>query len=186
MIQAVNGLIHSNIRQFIVHFVRKMTHQVFVYGTLKRNEPNHYWLTNPENGASKFIANGTTKTKYPLIIATRYNIPFLLYSPGDGSNVQGEVYEVDDKMLSNLDILEDHPKFYVREVDDILIQKGNETTTTKCWVYFLKTFKPELLKKPTMSNYSSAGPHGLVYAERCNRDPSYDYWREVKCSQGDC
>lgn len=66
-----------------------MSQNVFVYGTLKRNEPNHHWLTNPENGIGKFVGEGTTKTKYPLVIATRYNIPFLLYSPGNGYFVKG-------------------------------------------------------------------------------------------------
>jgi gamma-glutamylaminecyclotransferase len=71
-----------------------MTHRVFVYGTLKRNEPNHHWLTNRDNGVGKFMSNGTTKTKYPLIIATRYNIPFLLYSPGQGFNIKGKYYNL--------------------------------------------------------------------------------------------
>lgn len=69
-----------------------MSHKVFVYGTLKRNEPNNYWLSRPENGVGKFIAEGVTKTKYPLIIATKYNIPFLLYSPRRGHNVKGILY----------------------------------------------------------------------------------------------
>lgn len=66
-----------------------MSHKVFVYGTLKRNEPNHNWLTHPDHGVGKFVSEGKTKTKYPLIIATKYNIPFLLYSPGDGHHVKG-------------------------------------------------------------------------------------------------
>ena len=68
-----------------------MTNKVFVYGTLKRNEPNHHWLTNPEHGVGKFLSEGRTKTKYPLIIGTKYNIPFLLHSPGTGHNVKGKM-----------------------------------------------------------------------------------------------
>lgn len=34
-------------------------------------------------------------------------------------HVEGEVYEVDEKMMSNLDILEDHPKLYERKVNVI-------------------------------------------------------------------
>lgn len=94
-------------------------HKVFVYGTLKKGEPNHHWLTDIKNGAASFVAKATTDSKYPLVIATRYNIPFLLDRPGDGYNVAGEIYEVDDKMLSNLDILEDHPSLYVRELANV-------------------------------------------------------------------
>jgi gamma-glutamylaminecyclotransferase len=35
----------------------------------------------------------------------------------------GEIYEVDDNMLSKLDILEDHPSYYVRELDEINVTK---------------------------------------------------------------
>lgn len=59
-------------------------HSVFVYGTLKTGEPNYHWF-KPENGDYKFISKGLTVEKYPLIIGTRYNIPFLLYSPGNGT-----------------------------------------------------------------------------------------------------
>ncbi|XP_050669300.1 putative gamma-glutamylcyclotransferase CG2811 isoform X2 [Leptidea sinapis] len=157
-----------------------MTHKVFVYGTLKRNEPNHHWLTKPENGTGKFLAEGTTQKKYPLIIATKYNIPFLLYSPGDGHYVKGEVYEVDDTMLSKLDILEDHPKWYIREIDDIVVKKDGSEEVIKCWVYFLKNFRRELLKGKLYENYSSSGGHGLKYLERSKRDPNYNHYNEVR------
>ncbi|XP_031770396.2 putative gamma-glutamylcyclotransferase CG2811 isoform X2 [Galleria mellonella] len=172
----------SYIRQFNVKYFSEMTHKVFVYGTLKRNEPNHHWLTAPENGYGKFIAEGRTRTKYPLIIATKYNIPFLIYSPGQGYNVRGEIYEVDNIMLSKLDILEDHPNYYIREIDDIEVKKTdtNDVETVKCWVYFLKSFKQELLSRPQMDNYSSGGSHGLPYMERSKRDPSYNYRAEIK------
>ena len=71
-----------------------MMHNVFVYGTLKKGEPNHYWLQDKKNGVGKFLKDGVTKTKYPLIIATKYNIPFLLHAPGEGSNVHGEILTV--------------------------------------------------------------------------------------------
>lgn len=57
-------------------------HKVFVYGTLKKGEPNHQWFSHDNKGYYKFLYEAKTKDKYPLIIATEYNIPFLLYSPG--------------------------------------------------------------------------------------------------------
>lgn len=88
---------------------------VFVYGTLKTNQPNHYWLTNPNNGSSRLVAQGKTNVKYPLLIATRYNIPFLVHLPGTGNEVNGEIYEVDQQMLIKLDELEGHPNYYLRQ-----------------------------------------------------------------------
>lgn len=58
--------------------------RVFVYGTLKRSEPNHSLISNPENGYAKFMGIGKTLMKFPLVIATRYNIPFMLKKPGFG------------------------------------------------------------------------------------------------------
>lgn len=73
-----------------------MSHKVFVYGTLKRNEPNHHWLTDKANGTANFVGDATTKIKYPMIIATRYNIPFLLYSPGNGNIIKGRYFVIMD------------------------------------------------------------------------------------------
>ncbi|KAF9805553.1 hypothetical protein SFRURICE_020938 [Spodoptera frugiperda] len=165
-----------------VHTIKTIMQKVFVYGTLKKNEPNNYWLQDPNNGIGNFVADGYTKTKYPLIIATKYNIPFLLHSPGNGHFVQGEIYDVDDKMLSKLDILEDHPNYYIREIDDIIVKNSSSSDPQieKCWVYFLKNFKPELLKREYFDNYSSHGSHGLQYMDRSKRDPSYNHKGEIK------
>ena len=54
-------------------------HVVFVYGTLKKNEPNHHYLST---ATFKYQANAVDK--FPLVIASKYNIPFLLDKPGEG------------------------------------------------------------------------------------------------------
>lgn len=97
---------------------------VFVYGTLKRGQPNHHWLTREENGVARFLGTGATVRQFPLVIGTRYNIPFLLDRCGLGHNVHGEVYEIDDSMLQNLDILEDYPEFYDREEQPIQLEES--------------------------------------------------------------
>ena len=57
---------------------------IFVYGTLKNGEPNHEkWLKNGD-GKSKFVGVAQTVFKWPLVIATKYNVPFLLKAPGVG------------------------------------------------------------------------------------------------------
>lgn len=89
--------------------------RVFVYGTLKTNQPNHYWLGH-QNGASRLVANGKTQDKYPMVIATRYNIPYLVkLTKSIGNAINGEIYEVDEQMLGKLDELEGHPNYYLRQ-----------------------------------------------------------------------
>lgn len=98
--------------------------KVFVYGTLKKGQPNHYWLENVENGLAKFFGYGKTSNQFPLVIGTRYNVPFLLNKPGIGRNIKGEIYNVNEQMLTKLDILEDYPELYDRQIQDIVTYDG--------------------------------------------------------------
>nr|CAD7604293.1 unnamed protein product [Timema genevievae] len=157
-----------------------MFFNVFVYGTLKTKEPNHHWLTDPKKGKATFIGEAETVKKYPLVIATKYNIPFLLDCQNHGHNVCGEVYKVDEQMLASLDILEDHPSFYQRDIEHVrLMNSTEEENIFKCWIYFLNKFKPEMLSLPHHKNYSSTGDHGLQYLERYQRNSCYDFKQEV-------
>ncbi|XP_066254810.1 putative gamma-glutamylcyclotransferase CG2811 isoform X1 [Euwallacea similis] len=157
-------------------------HKVFVYGTLKRGEPNHHWFSNSKGGHHTFLYNARTKDKYPLVIATAYNIPFLLHRPGLGNQVQGEVYEVDVKVLEDLDVLEEHPDYYIREQYEV--ERSDTAETEKVWIYMIKTFNKALLKRPFLKSYSSSGPHGLKYVSRYSRDSSNNYKQEIKPYEG--
>ena len=54
-----------------------------MYGTLKRGEPNHHFLKK-ENGVARFMGLAELTQRYPLVVASRHNIPFLLEVPGQG------------------------------------------------------------------------------------------------------
>ena len=60
-----------------------MTTLVFVYGTLKKSFPNHYLLE--EKNDVKFISDGVTFDKYPMVIDSPYKIPFILNDVGKGT-----------------------------------------------------------------------------------------------------
>ncbi|XP_017768517.1 PREDICTED: gamma-glutamylaminecyclotransferase C isoform X2 [Nicrophorus vespilloides] len=148
-------------------------YKVFVYGTLKRGEPNHECFSKCKDGYHKFLCEAETVEKYPLIIGTRFNIPFLLHNPGKGFNVMGEVYEVDERVLADLDELEDHPNYYCRNefmVRPLLASDGRSggSSTSQIikmpvWIYFIHNFRPELLERTTYRSYSNNGDHGLKY-----------------------
>lgn len=81
-------------------------------------------------------------------------------------------------MLSRLDVLENHPSFYVRDRDMIKVipDKKNEDlveTEIECWIYFLKQFKPSLLSEPYLTEYHSEGDHAKPYTLPHNRVPGY-------------
>lgn len=86
------------------------------------------------------------------------------------------MYEVCDKTLEQLDELEDHPNFYIREIKSIRLKNDN---VIDAWVYFLKTFKKELLQKTMYETYSNKGDHGLKYLERYLRNENYKYKDDI-------
>ena len=75
-------------------------HLVFVYGTLKRGQPNHEKLTNLENGKATFVGEARTVEKWPLVVATKFNIPFLLDKQGLGhvSDIRWYYYQFFSQM----------------------------------------------------------------------------------------
>lgn len=102
----------------------------------------------------------------------------LTFKIGRGNQVKGEVYEVDRKVLENLDILEEHPNYYVREQYEVE-RSDDPSKVESVWIYMIKTFKKTLLDRPFLDSYSSQGPHGLVYVSRYSRNDSYDYKKEI-------
>ena len=79
--------------------------------------------------------------------------------------VCGEVFEVNDAMLQNLDNLEGHPMVFVMYPHD-----GNrwpecwgyrrEDGVVDCQVYVMHNFKKSLMNLPHMSSYSSYSEEG--------------------------
>ncbi|XP_051745302.1 gamma-glutamylaminecyclotransferase C-like [Ctenopharyngodon idella] len=153
--------------------------QIFVYGTLKKGQPNYFRMMDPDNGRAEFVAHARTVEQYPLVIATKNNIPFLLNVPGEGQRIQGEIYSVDQKMLKFLDEFESCPDLYQRTTVQLEVQDGlgeGENTLesgsfVNASVYSTTTYEPEWLQKPTYESYDAHGDHGLRYVRREDRSP---------------
>uniref|UniRef100_M3Z5T7 Gamma-glutamylaminecyclotransferase n=3 Tax=Mustela putorius furo TaxID=9669 RepID=M3Z5T7_MUSPF len=154
--------------------------RVFVYGTLKRGQPNHGVLRDRANGCAAFRGRGRTLEPYPLVIAGEHNIPWLLNLPGQGQRVLGEIYAVDERMLSFLDEFEGCPNMYQRTPLRITVLEwegargASEETpaadgTLQCFVYSTVTYAPEWVHLPHHDDYDSQGGHGLRYNPRENR-----------------
>ncbi len=91
---------------------------IFVYGTLLRGESNDHWLVGAEFlgvdrlGAAQLFNLGN----YPMIV------------PGKGW-VKGELYRISPAILQKLDILEEHPDYYQRNL--VTLESG-----CRAWVYW--------------------------------------------------
>ncbi|XP_078258341.1 gamma-glutamylaminecyclotransferase-like [Rhinoraja longicauda] len=144
---------------------------VFVYGTLKQGQPNHHYMISGIKGRGKLCGRGITKDKYPLVIAGKYNIPFMLNEPGSGQEVNGEIYTVNSPLLQFLDEFEICPEMYQREQVKIrmvewkasenkLCDKPDADGMLLCFVYFTSTYDREWLKLPFYSTYDAFGKLG--------------------------
>lgn len=155
---------------------------IFVYGTLKRGQPNYCRMINGDNGNAEYCGSAHTVERFPLVIAGKYNIPFLLNVPGSGHEVKGEVYRIDQQMLTFLDEFEKCPDMYQRtavqlEVQDWVVDGGPSPGTRptagsiiEAFVYSTTTYQPEWLKLLVYDSYDAYGSHGLKYVPRQERD----------------
>ena len=108
---------------------------VFVYGTLKRGYPNaHVGMLR-----AAFCYEARTVERYPLVVGGKWFIPNLINEPGQGHQVRGEVYQVDDTVLAELDALETvHLPTGYRRVEiqiEPIEAPGTGTAPITAWTY---------------------------------------------------
>jgi gamma-glutamylcyclotransferase (GGCT)/AIG2-like uncharacterized protein YtfP len=104
---------------------------VFVYGTLKSNNYNHYLL---EQNETKYIEEGVTRPAFQMIGLGGY--PAVV----NGKNkIHGEIYKVEEKTINILDSLE-LPYGYEKQYRII---KGTSTDTYYDCVMYVATKNKE-------------------------------------------
>ena len=74
---------------------------LFVYGSLKQGFPNEH-----VNTGRRVAGEYRTHERYALYLLGPGEVPCLVAPPGDGHQVIGELYEVDDDDLRRMDRLE--------------------------------------------------------------------------------
>uniref|UniRef100_A0A1I8I2E5 Gamma-glutamylcyclotransferase family protein n=1 Tax=Macrostomum lignano TaxID=282301 RepID=A0A1I8I2E5_9PLAT len=161
-------------------------HLVFVYGTLKSGQPNNARLLEYMDSDISVVGKAVTRYPYPLVLATDYNVPFLIneicYT---AKRVSGELFSVSSHALAFLDYVESTPTLYCRErievdlqiataadpPDDVassaetgqpgkqpseLMDSAASVESRWCWCYFLAHHNPNLVAPPFYSEYDSA------------------------------
>ncbi|HTQ31898.1 MAG TPA: gamma-glutamylcyclotransferase family protein [Opitutaceae bacterium] len=101
---------------------------LFVYGTLRRGQPNHRQLLRL---GARFL--GPAVTLRPLRLGRAADgLPVLYATARDG--LRGELYAVDmPAAWTALDEFEGHPAFYRRHLDRVRRPGGTEA---EAWLYF--------------------------------------------------
>lgn len=122
---------------------------VFVYGTLKRGHYNHKCLQG-----SEFIGEAQSIDSYPMVCSNG-TYPYLIEKAGEGFQIWGEVFRIDQGFLRILDRLEDCPDYYYRQAITVLLQSNKELSafcyflnlkqqSLEYWQYdFLSCFEPQ-------------------------------------------
>ena len=98
-------------------------HNVFVYGTLKSGYSNNVLLKG-----STFKSTGITLRLFT-VLSSGFPVAFVTERPKH--RLSGEVYQVDDKILAQLDRLESNGSMYKRRRVVINTPTGTEV----CWMY---------------------------------------------------
>jgi gamma-glutamylaminecyclotransferase len=139
-----------------------MRHHLFVYGTLKKGFPNHdYYLES-----AKQLGKYQTIEKYPLVLCGARYVPCMIYSPGDGRHVEGELYEVDDECLNRIDSLEgiQDPDGYSRTVIRVSSSERINQGIKEALAYFML---PEQVADRRSNDLKTYGPNeAKKYAAR--------------------
>lgn len=70
-------------------------------------------------------------------------------------------------MFAQLDVLEDYPDFYDRELNEIVMESGSNVEKLSCWVYLQRNFPEKMLCFPFLSEYCNS--EAKPYQERSKR-----------------
>jgi len=124
-------------------------HRVFIYGTLKRGFPNHAAGLKGQ----RFVGRFRTREHFPLVVAGPWFHPVLIYEPGLGHRVHGEVFEVGDRALARLDFFESThlPSGYDRVA--IAAESVENGAVLEAWAYVRDRARIEAIHTEFLDEY---------------------------------
>ncbi len=128
--------------------------KVAVYGTLRRNQGNHFFLEE-----AQYL--GTAETLYPYALYLQ-GLPYVTEQKSVVP-IRTEIYLISQEQLKQLDQLEGHPTFYQRKLIPLIDQAQN---LVFAWLYFSKSPTGQLKRngdflKPDLNPGLSADPLGI-------------------------
>lgn len=123
------------------------THLVFVYGSLKRGYHNHHLLMH-----SRFIGTGRTPPRFDLLDLGSFPAAI-----AGKHQMTGEVFEIDNETLKDLDRLEGNGFMYLRKQIPVVV--AGRQIVVWCYLY-LEDDGMDPLVEPVGSVVTWPPPHG--------------------------
>jgi gamma-glutamylaminecyclotransferase len=136
-------------------------HQIFVFGTLKDGFPNF-----AVNDGTRVSGSYLTQPKYELyLVGPRYT-PWIIPDQGEGMQISGEVYEVDDNGLARMDELEriNYPDGYQRASINVVNKQSEEVIAVFIYMKKAEQLDRSEIQDGPLPEYSMA--HAAKYQPR--------------------
>jgi gamma-glutamylaminecyclotransferase len=138
-------------------------HLVFVFGTLKAEFPN-----SDVNTGIRVPGSFVTEDRYPFYLVGERHSPWVLNSPGQGLHVEGQLFEVTDAGLQQMDALErvGEPDGYERIRIKVREAGSSPADTVEAFVYLKNpaSLRPDEVHAGPLGEYTTA--HAALYRKR--------------------
>ncbi|MDM0052439.1 gamma-glutamylcyclotransferase [Variovorax sp. J22R115] len=138
-------------------------HHVFVFGTLKEGFPN-----SAVNTGVRVPGRFVTENRYPFYLVGERRSPWVLNSPGHGLHVEGQLFEVTDAGLEQMDSLEriGEPDGYERVRVPVREADAPSADTVETFIYLKNPalLRPEDVRAGPLGSYTEE--HASLYRRR--------------------
>ena len=115
---------------------RKHPLYLFVYGSMRQGQPNHYLLEEP---GVRRVGWYTTMDRMYMIGLKSKSFPYVvteqIHEDLKPTPITGELYEITPAVLETLDAVEGHPTYYRRR--PIVVFNEHEAKTRSAYMYIL-------------------------------------------------
>lgn len=140
---------------------------VFVYGTLKQSFPNFHI-----NTATRVDGDFFTKELFPLYLEGERYVPWLVLDKNNGYQIKGELYQVNQQTMEDMDILESvgEPSGYHKVKLSIVsscdaVVAGKQEVLAFVYVKLPQQLQYADIKLGPIKEYTLE--HALLYRPRC-------------------
>lgn len=133
-------------------------HRVFVYGTLKQGFRNFH-----VNRGRRLGADFVTVQAWPLYVIGPFGLPWMVHAPGRGLRVAGQLFEVDEAGLAEMDWLErvNDADWYTRRALDVVPRDGGASIAALAYFGSAARLASEPVHHGPLAEYTEA--HQALY-----------------------